>query len=366
MGTDENFVLLAETLPHMVWRTLPNGDHDYFNHHWYDYTGLDFDQSKANGWSLVLHPNDYEQTLQVWHHSLKTGVPYQVEYRFRKKTGKYRWFLGKALPARDSSGNILYWFGTCTDIHEQKKTERALLDREHELTRMNQTLDSFVRIAAHDLRSPVASMQSLIELHHRHTDQNMRNTIFAQLEKSVLKMAETLDSLQMLLRWQDKKKPTAKELQLDEILHRVQDSLSFLMASREVTIRTDFSQAEHFSYIEPYLFSILKNLLSNAIKYSAPDRDCIIEIKTQAQEKGMVLTVSDNGIGIDLKKYGSKIFQSFERFTSQAVGTGLGLYLIKQMVEHNGGKIKVESQLNKGTTFRLDLVEYEKKALSTA
>lgn len=366
METDENFALLAETLPHMVWRTLPNGDHNYFNHHWYDYTGLDFEQSKAEGWSLILHPDDYERTLQVWQHSLETGEPYQIEYRFRNKNGKYRWFLGKALPARDTGGNILYWFGTCTDIHEQKKSEKALLHREHELTRMNQTLDNFVRIAAHDLKSPVASMQSLIELHHQYANQDMRNKVFDKLEDCVLKMSETLDSLQMLLRWKDEKKASATEMKLDELLQRVQDSLSFLMASKTITIHADFSQAEYFSYVEPYLFSILKNLLSNAIKYSAPEKDCIIEIKTQKQEKGIILTVSDNGIGIDLEKYGNKIFQSFERFTSQSGGTGLGLYLIKQMVEHNGGKIEVESQLDEGTTFRLELVEHRIKTVSKA
>jgi len=123
-GTD--FTFLADSLPQLVWITEPNGNHIYYNQRWYTYTGLDFEQSKNEGWSLVLHPQDYQRTLQVWQHSLTTGQAYQIEYRFKRYDGVYRWFLGQALPQKDQQGKIIKWFGTCTDIDEQKLTQVAL------------------------------------------------------------------------------------------------------------------------------------------------------------------------------------------------------------------------------------------------
>ncbi len=125
----EDFRALAENIPQLVWITRSDGYHEYFNQHWYDYTGTTLEQTRGEGWSHLLHPDDYERTIRVWNHSLRTGDPYNIEYRFRNgKTGEYRWFLGKALAVKDGSGNISKWFGTCTDIDDQKRAEE---ERQH-------------------------------------------------------------------------------------------------------------------------------------------------------------------------------------------------------------------------------------------
>ncbi len=149
--TQRQFQFLADMIPHLVWRTGPDGNHDYFNRRWYEFTGLTYEETKDKGWSLVLHPDDYGRTLEVWHKSLREGVPYQVEYRFRKADGTYRWFLGRALPLLDEAGRVLRWFGTCTDIHDQRlfveeltSTKRQLETKNEELTRLNVDLDNFV------------------------------------------------------------------------------------------------------------------------------------------------------------------------------------------------------------------------------
>jgi PAS domain S-box-containing protein len=133
--TEDQFRVLAETLPQLVWTTRPDGYHDYFNRRWYEFTGLNDDQPIGSGWSEVVHADDRSRVRKRWNRALATGKLYEVEYRIRGKDGNYRWFLSRALPIHDASGAILRWFGTCTDIEGQKRAEEALrqLDEQHRL-----------------------------------------------------------------------------------------------------------------------------------------------------------------------------------------------------------------------------------------
>jgi len=133
--TDSYFRHLAESLPHLVWTTRPDGYHDYFNRRWSEFTGQPLDRAIGDGWAAMLHPDDKPLTRERWRAALLTGKPYEIEYRIRGQDGRYRWFLGRALPIRDAAGGILRWFGTCTDIDRQKKAEEALrrLDEQHRI-----------------------------------------------------------------------------------------------------------------------------------------------------------------------------------------------------------------------------------------
>lgn len=127
---------IAEALPTIVWATRPNGYAIFFNQRWYDYSGLTHDQSLAEGWLRAVHPDDFPQTLANWRNAMLLGKPFEAEIRFRKADGKYRWFLTRANPVRDKSGRIARWFGTCTDIDDQKRSEEAyagLYERERRI-----------------------------------------------------------------------------------------------------------------------------------------------------------------------------------------------------------------------------------------
>ncbi len=119
--SDARFQTLADALPHMVWSTLPDGFHDYFNARWYDFTGVPHGTTDGDGWNDMFHPDDRERAWKAWRDSLASGRPYEIEYRLRHRTGEYRWTLGRALPVRGPDDEILRWIGTCTDIHEAKK-----------------------------------------------------------------------------------------------------------------------------------------------------------------------------------------------------------------------------------------------------
>lgn len=127
-----SFRQLADAMPQMVWSTLPDGSHDYYNARWYEFTGAPYGSTDGEGWAGMFHPDDQDRAWTVWNHSLTTGDPYEIEYRLRHHSGEYRWTLGRALPVRGEDGAIIRWVGTCTDIHDHKETAQlnAVLSRE--------------------------------------------------------------------------------------------------------------------------------------------------------------------------------------------------------------------------------------------
>ncbi|UJW85596.1 PAS domain-containing protein [Devosia sp. SL43] len=146
------FRTLADTMPQMVWSTLPDGFHDYYNARWYEFTGVPAGSTDGEGWNGMFHPEDQERAWSTWRLSLATGEPYEIEYRLRHHTGEYRWTLGLALPIRDSSGTIVRWIGTCTDIHATKLAaeERELVAQElsHRIKNIFAVLTGIISLSA--------------------------------------------------------------------------------------------------------------------------------------------------------------------------------------------------------------------------
>lgn len=130
--SEAKFAVLTDAMPQMVWSTLPDGFHDYYNAQWYVFTGVPAGSTDGEGWNGMFHPDDQERAWARWRHSLATGEPYEIEYRLRHNSGDYRWVLGRALPVRDPQGAITRWIGTCTDINEAKLAaeHNELLNRE--------------------------------------------------------------------------------------------------------------------------------------------------------------------------------------------------------------------------------------------
>ena len=130
--SDVSFQVLTDAMPQMVWSTRADGYHDYYNARWYEFTGVASGTTDGDGWAEMFHPSDLPLAGERWQHSLRTGTPYEVEYRLRHRSGEYRWTIGRANPIRDDAGNIIRWIGTCTDIHEAKVIgeQNELLSRE--------------------------------------------------------------------------------------------------------------------------------------------------------------------------------------------------------------------------------------------
>src|SRR5687768_17179984 len=121
LQSEHRFRMVAEAIPQVVWTTDPEGSVDYCNQGWTDYSGMTLEEVRGSGWFAVLHPDDEERTIERWRASVRTGDVYDIQYRLRRADGAYHWFLGRALPLRDARGRITKWFGTSTDIDEQKR-----------------------------------------------------------------------------------------------------------------------------------------------------------------------------------------------------------------------------------------------------
>lgn len=146
--SEAKFQAIANSVDQMIWSTLPDGYHDYYNQRWYEFTGVPEGSTDGEAWNGMFHPDDQEKAWDTWRHSLRTGEPYEIEYRLKHHSGQYRWVLGRALPVRDTGGRIVRWYGSCTDIHDMKIAEEQ---RQLMLAEMN-----------HRVKNSLAMIQSIV------------------------------------------------------------------------------------------------------------------------------------------------------------------------------------------------------------
>ena len=184
--SDLRWRTLADAFPHMVWSTLPDGFHDYYNARWYEFTGVPEGSTDGEGWNDMFHPDDQERAWTRWRQSLETGEPYEIEYRLKHRSGEYRWTLGRAMPIRGADGNIIRWMGTCTDIHEQKKQaeQNEILSRElsHRIKNIFAVVGGLVGLSArqepehrdfaHRLQQRIASLGRAHEFVRPHSEES--------------------------------------------------------------------------------------------------------------------------------------------------------------------------------------------------
>jgi PAS domain S-box-containing protein len=358
LAADE-FKAISESLPHIVWTTRPNGRATYFNSKWYEYTGAEVSSQQEWDWYDYVHPEDRVRTQKAWKKAVSTASHYQVEYRLRHQSGRYRWFLARGVPVTDPSGQVSKWFGTCTDIHENKLQRKRLQTQNERLNQINQYLDNFVHAAAHDLRSPVANMKGLLQLLRAYDHEGTGNKVVQSMETSLYRLDNTLQAMIHSIELQSLKQSPAKLLQLEEVFQQVRLDFSDRLHGIPYTIQTDFEECPSVVFIPFYLESLFRNLLSNAIKYRKEDQLLSIKVSCRKYRTYKLLEFSDNGIGLDVEKYKDKLFRPFQRFTQQASGKGIGLHLINNIVTKTGGKMEVKSQLGQGATFRMYLKDIE-------
>jgi hypothetical protein len=154
-----DFVFLANSIPQMVWSSRADGACDYFNQRWFDYTGTTYEHSIGNGWQFVIHPDDLARTTGAWADANRTGQEWVVEHRIRHRSGEYRWNLTKAMPMRAADGTIARWFGTCTDVHEQKMASSRKREMAKKVARA-----SVAKQLAHHINNPLNATMNLLYL----------------------------------------------------------------------------------------------------------------------------------------------------------------------------------------------------------
>ena len=336
----EHFKFLADTIPVIVWTALPNGDYDYFNKQWYNYTGKTFEESKGYGWQSVIHPDDLPATVTAWTHSIKTGEPFKIEDRKISSQGVYRWHLGHALPFKDNDGKIIGWFGVCTDIDDQKKAMEKK--------------DEFISMASHELKTPVTSLKAYTQILMM-TLGGEGNTVASDMLSKMDKQINKLTSL--IADLLDASKANSGQLNLtiesfdfNELVKEVTDELQRTTATH--TIKLYLANTETINGDRNRLGQVIINLVSNAIKYSPQANEVIIT--SQSNKDTIKLCVQDFGIGISSSEQ-PKLFTRFFRVanskTNTYPGLGLGLYISNEIIKRHSGTIDFKSAEGKGSRF---------------
>lgn len=163
--SEARFAAVADAMPQMVWSTLPDGFHDYYNARWYEFTGVPPGSTDGEAWNGMFHAEDQDRAWARWRHSLETGEPYEIEYRLRHHSGEYRWTLGRAMPIRDAAGTIVRWMGTCTDINDLKRMEQAkeLVSQElsHRIKNIFAVISALVALSARQFPEAKGFAQAL-------------------------------------------------------------------------------------------------------------------------------------------------------------------------------------------------------------
>ncbi len=354
------FQFLSDLVPHLVWRTDAKGFHNYFNQRWVEFTEYTVESSLGTEmWNNLLHPEDRERARRVWEHSLATGAPYEIEYRLKRATdGMWRWFLARALPVYGVGGEILQWYGTCTDIEDKKKAELLLQRQKGELELINSDQDRFVHMIGHDLKLPLVNMEALFEelVEGKSLYTPDAERLIRHFRKSHSTMTGTLQDLLELAKLPRNSTMATTEISFREVLEEVLGSLSSLLTASQAEVELSLD-AEHdqIQCTKASMRSVLHNLISNAVKYRHPERRPKIELTTSWQGDYLCLQVKDNGLGMDLEKDHQRMFKPFSRLHSHTEGSGLGLYIVKRIVEAGGGDIRVSSETGNGSSFSLRL-----------
>lgn len=345
------FEFLTDTIPQIVWTTDDTGETNYMNKTWFDYTGLDKSDKGAFNWNQVLHPKDLKRAAIKWHQSLERSEKLEMEVRIRNINSKeYRWYLARSIPMKDYKGHVSMWLGTATDIHDQKM-------QNEELIRTNDELDNFVYVASHDLKTPINNLDGLLKILDNRIPENARKEVApvqAMMSKSIEQLKMTINDLADISQLQRQNlADDLGTLSLQDLIEEFKINHHVLMKETGARIESNL-EVQRLYFSRKYLRSILDNLLSNALKYRKPGCLPRINVTSYATDKHYVLQVQDNGLGIK-PEHQKRIFDMFRRFHSQSEGTGVGLNIVKRIVEKHQGSIQVQSEPEKGSIFRIFL-----------
>jgi signal transduction histidine kinase len=333
-----------------------------------------------------VHPADLPDMKETYLEALRTGEMFMHENRLKQHDGQWRWHLNRSLPVKNNNNEIILWVGTSTDIHEKRLAEETvqeitenlatvneelraandqvnttnteLANSNQQLSFINADLDNFIYTASHDLRAPISNIEGLMAALRKNLSPESLNTpvvikLTGLIDSSIDRFKKTLSELTEITKLQ--RAGSGEDVSLIKLKDIFDDAKLDLApqieeAKAQVQIRLEDCPAIEFSAKNAR--SIAHNLLSNAIKYRSEQRPAQVLVSCTTLDNYLLLKVEDNGLGMNLSQE-NKIFAMFKRLHDHVEGTGVGLYIVKKIVENAGGKIEVESQVDEGSTFRV-------------
>ena len=273
------------------------------------------------------------------------------------KDGKATYFLTSKIPLKDLDGKANALVGFSLDISKLKQKEEELRDLINVTSLQNKKLINFAHIVSHNLRSHTANFSMLLDFLINEKDEEEKLKIVNMLTDASDNLLETLDNLNEVVAINTNVNLGKFPIHLNSKIEGVQQNLLAFLKNNNAKIINNIPDDVHIKAIPAYLESILMNFMTNAVKYKDPNRDPLITLTINRNQDYTILSIADNGLGIDLKKYGSKLFGMYKTFHTNTDARGIGLYITKNQVEAMNGKIITTSEVGKGTTFNIHFNE---------
>ena len=355
------FHLIIQNIPDLICRFNLNKEIEFMN--------VAIEKMTGNPASFYIgksirdfgFPDDFLQKFDAgFEECLQSGTV--IEMRIDRKGGEPggKHFRINFVPITDNGLQINGLFTVSRDVsHEmqleteqQKKIEELNLLSKRVINKANK-LQNVAYIVTHNLRSSVASSASLTNLYDNASSEAGKDELIEMLKESNKKLGNTLDELSEIIKMNETNELELHEIRFEDVVADIQLGLSPLLNETKAEIKMDFDECNFMMYNKVYLESIIQNLITNAVRYRHPDRNPIISFKTTMVEDGIVFSCSDNGMGIDLNRYGGKIFELHRTFHGNKDARGVGLYITRNQVEALNGTIAVESKVGVGTIFTI-------------
>jgi PAS domain S-box-containing protein len=340
---EKRFRILADSMPHLIWTTDQSGNLNYYNEAFYDYCRMSMEQLNKEGWTQLIHPDDREENIKKWTHSVTTGQDFSDEYRFLKHDQEYRWQLSRATALRDDEGNITMWVGSSTDIHDLKELEKQK--------------DFFISMASHELKTPITSIKGYAQILQRKYEKS--EDAFLQNSLRIISK-QTLNLNNLVADLLDISKIRSGSLNLNKENFEITDLINEVIKEIEninpdyhisASLKTALVQADR-----ERIGQVLINFLTNAIKYAPGSKE--IRLVSKIENRYIIVSVEDFGIGINEKDQG-RIFERFYRVEGKNEktfpGFGIGLYIVSEIIKKHNGNIWVKSKLGQGSVFYFSL-----------
>ncbi|MDP9159363.1 MAG: PAS domain-containing sensor histidine kinase, partial [Acidobacteriota bacterium] len=309
--TLERLRFVMESMPQKIFTATASGEVDYFNAQWMEFTGLSFEQIRAWGWTQFIHPDDVQENVEVWKHSLEYGEPFHFEHRFRSKEGQYRWHLSRALPFRDEKGKVLMWIGSNTDVHDKKQAEIALLKSEK--------LAAVGRLAAtiaHEINNPLEAVTNLLYLANKDTSMSERSRSYLQTAGKELDRV-ALIAQQTLGFYRDRTLPDWVDV--SETINELLAVYSYKFRNHDLELKKELDESAKVFASAGEFRQVFSNLFINALDSISQSTGGRIRIRVRSSRdwrnsgrNGVRISIADNGSGIS-SQHKVKILSLFLR-----------------------------------------------------
>jgi len=345
---------LTETIPQMLWSAAADGTVRYCNQRVLDYTGLSTEEVHGTGWMSAVHEDDREGIGQAWAAAVRTGEPFQYEFRcLRAADRKYRWCVTSALPLRDRTGDITRWFGSVVDLHDWKEAQQALQMTQMELARVSRftTMGELAASIAHEVNQPLTAVtnnsSACLRLLANH---NLAPDVLRRALEEIVSDGARASAVITRIRSFLKKNPGEKsELNVNEVIQEVLALAGRAFYENRVSLDCALAQSLPLVFADRIqLQQVLLNLIMNGIEAMAADRTRELRVESSTDETGDVLVaIRDSGCGI-----GSDVDRIFDPFfTTKSNGMGMGLSISRTVINNHGGRLWASPNCPHGTVF---------------